>query len=67
LLDEFSLCAFHTGNPELSYEKMKAVMDMPFYPGLTLVEKQRIEKNVENFRAAAAQKIKQKQQPQSQP
>lgn len=63
LLDEFSLCAFHTGNPEISYEKMKAVKEMPFYSQLPQPEQQRIERNLENFRSAAAQKIKQ-QQPQ---
>jgi hypothetical protein len=63
-LDEFSLCAFHTGNPEISYEKMKAVTEMPFYKDLPQPEQQRISRNLENFRSAAAQKIKQKQQTQ---
>ena len=41
-------------------------MDMPFYQELSPAEQQRISRNVENFRAAAAQKIKQKQQSQPQ-
>jgi tetratricopeptide (TPR) repeat protein len=57
LLDEFSLCAFHTGNPEIAYEKMKAVTEMPFYGQLGVQEQQRIERNIEQFRGAAAQKI----------
>lgn len=61
LLDEFSLSAFHTGNPEIAYEKMKAVMEMPFFPHLSEQEQQRIAKNMEQFRGAAAQKIKQQQ------
>lgn len=66
LLDEFSLCAFHTGNPEIAYEKMKAVMEMPFFPQMGQQEQQRIAKNVEQFRGAAAQKLRQ-QQAQKQP
>jgi len=65
-LDEFSLCAFHTGNPEIAYEKMKAVMEMPFFPQMGQQEQQRIAKNVEQFRGAAAQKLRQ-QQAQKQP
>jgi glycosyltransferase involved in cell wall biosynthesis len=61
LLDEFSLCAFHTGNPEIAYEKMKAVTEMPFFGQLGVQEQQRIEKNIEQFRGAAAQKIQQQQ------
>ena len=40
-----------------------AVKEMPFYSQLPQPEQQRIERNLENFRSAAAQKIKQ-QQPQ---
>ena len=61
LLDEFSLCAYHTGNPELAYEKMKAVQGMDFFQNLPHQEQMRINKNVENFRSAAAQKLKAKQ------
>jgi glycosyltransferase involved in cell wall biosynthesis len=61
LLDEFSLCAYHTGNPELAYEKMKAVQEMDFFSSLPAQEQMRIKKNVDNFRSAAAQKLKAKQ------
>ena len=66
LLDEFSLSAFHTGNPEIAYEKMKAVTEMPFYGQLGSQEQQRIERNIDQFRGAAAQKLRQ-QQEQKQP
>jgi len=61
LLDEFSLCAFHTGNPEIAYEKMKAVTESPFFSKLGALEQQRILKNVDQFRGAAAQKIQMQQ------
>jgi hypothetical protein len=40
---------------------MKAVTEMPFYGQLGSQEQQRIERNIEQFRGAAAQKIKQQQ------
>jgi tetratricopeptide (TPR) repeat protein len=64
LLDEFSLAAYHTGNPEISYEKMKKVVEMPFFPSMHPSEKERILRNVENFRKAAAMKLKSQNQPQ---
>jgi glycosyltransferase involved in cell wall biosynthesis len=58
LLDEYSLAAFQTGNPEISYEKMKAVVEMPAFSSLNPQEQQRIKRNLDNFRGAAAQKLK---------
>ena len=58
LLDEYSLAAFQTGNPEISYEKMKAVVDMPMFASLNPTEQERIKRNLDNFRGAAAQKLK---------
>jgi hypothetical protein len=52
------LAAFQTGNPEISYEKMKAVVEMPAFSSLNLQEQQRIKRNLDNFRGAAAQKLK---------
>jgi hypothetical protein len=40
---------------------MKAVTEMPFFGQLGVQEQQRIEKNIEQFRGAAAQKIQQQQ------
>jgi hypothetical protein len=40
---------------------MKAVTEMPFFRQLGVQEQQRIEKNIEQFRGAAAQKIQQQQ------
>lgn len=56
LLDEFALAAFHTGNPEISFEKMQTVVNMPFFPNLPEGEKERIYKNLDHFRQAAAKK-----------
>ena len=64
LLDEYALAAFHTGNPEISYEKTKTITEMPFFNGLPEPERERIGKNLEHFRQAAAKKaefMKQKQ------
>lgn len=56
LLDEYALAAFHTGNPEISYEKTKTIMEMPFFPNLPQGEKERMQKNLDYFRQAAAKK-----------
>lgn len=56
LLDEFSLAAFHTGNPEIGAEKMEAIMKMPFFVSLPDVEKDRIRKNHSHYREAALKK-----------
>jgi glycosyltransferase involved in cell wall biosynthesis len=58
LLDEYSIAAFHTGNPEISFEKMNKVMEMPFFETLSDPEKSRIVKNVEYYKKAAEDKIK---------
>lgn len=63
LLDEFSLAAYHTGNPEMSYEKMKKVTEMPFFELLNPGEKERIYRNLENFKKAATMKLKSQNQP----
>lgn len=56
LLDEYALAAFHTGNPEISYEKTKTITEMPFFNGLPDPEKDRVKKNLDYFRQAAAKK-----------
>lgn len=56
LLDEFSLAAFHTGNPEVAAEKMEAIMKMPFFVSLAEVEKERIRRNHSHYREAALRK-----------
>lgn len=56
LLDEYSLAAFHTGNPELAFEKMDAVVRMDFFEHLPANEKERILKNLDHYRQAAAKK-----------
>jgi glycosyltransferase involved in cell wall biosynthesis len=58
LLDEFALAAYHTGNPEISAEKMEAIMRMPFFVTMSENEKSRIRKNHEYFREAALKKAK---------
>jgi glycosyltransferase involved in cell wall biosynthesis len=56
ILDEYALAAFHTGNPEISVDKMEAVMKMPFFQELPDPEKERIRKNYFHFREAALRK-----------
>jgi glycosyltransferase involved in cell wall biosynthesis len=56
LLDEYALAAFHTGNPELAFEKMDAVVRMEFFQGLPINERERILKNLDHYRQAAAKK-----------
>lgn len=56
LLDEYALAAFHTGNPEISFDKIQTIINMPFFPHLPQGEKERIHKNLEHFRQAAAKK-----------
>lgn len=63
LLDEFSMVAYYTGNPEISYEKMKQVTQMPFFSSMHPGEKERILRNLENFKKAAAMKLKSQNQP----
>ena len=56
LLDEYALAAFHTGNPEVSFEKTEAIVKMDFFPTLPENERERILKNLDHYRKAAAQK-----------
>ena len=58
LLDEYSIAAFHTGNPEISFEKMSKVMEMSFFETLPQWERDRIKKNVEYYRKASEEKLK---------
>jgi glycosyltransferase involved in cell wall biosynthesis len=58
LLDEYSIAAFHTGNPEISFEKMTKVMQMDFFYTLPELERKRIEKNVEYYKKASEEKLK---------
>ena len=56
LLDEYALAAFHTGNPELGFEKMDVVVREEFFSSLPPNEKDRMLKNLDHYRNAAAQK-----------
>jgi hypothetical protein len=56
LLDEYALAAFHTGNPELAFEKIDAVVREEFFSSLPPNEKDRMLKNLDHYRNAAAQK-----------
>ena len=56
LLDEYALAAFHTGNPEIAYEKTEAITKMPFFSSLPMNERERMEKNLAHYRKAAASK-----------
>lgn len=56
LLDEYALAAFHTGNPEVAFEKTEAIVKMDFFATLQKNEKDRILKNLDHYRKAAAHK-----------
>lgn len=56
LLDEYALAAFHTGNPEVAFEKIDAVVRMEFFPLLPQNERDRLLKNLDHYRNAAAKK-----------
>lgn len=58
LLDEYALAAFHTGNPEISAEKMEAIMKMPFFQDLPDYERERINKNYSHFKEASVRKAR---------
>lgn len=58
LLDEYSITSFHTGNPEISFEKMSKVMEMPFFKDLHPTEKDRIINNVQHYKKASEEKLK---------
>jgi glycosyltransferase involved in cell wall biosynthesis len=56
LLDEYALAAFHTGNPEIAFEKTEAIMREKFFHALHPQEKERIKRNASHFREAASKK-----------
>jgi glycosyltransferase involved in cell wall biosynthesis len=49
LLDEFSLAAYYTGNPEISIEKTSAVIKADFFPDLPQKEQERLKRNLDLY------------------
>lgn len=58
LLDEFSLSAYYTGNPEISVEKTGAILAAPFFESLHPEEKTRLKKNMDFYKKGAEEKMK---------
>jgi glycosyltransferase involved in cell wall biosynthesis len=50
LLDEYSLAAYYTGNPEISLEKTTAIVNAPFFKEIHDEEKKRLMKNIEFYK-----------------
>lgn len=59
LLDEYSLAAYYIGNPELSFEKTKAIVNAPFFKDIHIEEQNRLKKNLEFYKKGAEEKSKQ--------
>jgi glycosyltransferase involved in cell wall biosynthesis len=59
LLDEYSLAAYYIGNPELSVEKTKAIVNAPFFKDIHPEEQNRLKKNLEFYKKGAEEKSKQ--------
>lgn len=49
LLDEFSLAAYYTGNPEISIEKTSAIIKADFFDKLNEKEQARLKRNLELY------------------
>jgi glycosyltransferase involved in cell wall biosynthesis len=49
LLDEFSLAAYYTGNPEISIEKTSAIVNAEFFEKLNEKEQTRLKKNLDLY------------------
>jgi TRAP-type C4-dicarboxylate transport system substrate-binding protein len=64
-LDEYSLCAYYIGNPDLSVEKTAAIVNAPFFNTLPEDEKARLRKNMDFYKKGAEEKMKKIQQMQA--
>jgi hypothetical protein len=49
LLDEFSLAAYYTGNPEMSIEKTSAIINADFFGKLNEKEQARLKRNLDLY------------------
>jgi glycosyltransferase involved in cell wall biosynthesis len=65
LLDEYSLCAYYIGNPDLSVEKTAAILSAPFFNTLPEDEKTRLRKNMDFYKKGSEEKMKKIQQMQA--
>lgn len=59
LLDEYSLASYYIGNPEISLEKTKSILNAPFFKDIHPEEQTRLKKNFEFYKKGAEDKAKQ--------
>lgn len=64
-LDEFSLAAFHSGNPEVAYKHIGNIVKEKFFNDLPENEKTRLKNNLNTFAKAASEKAKRIKEQQS--
>ena len=65
LLDEYSLCAYYIGNPDISLERTSAIMNAPFFKDIHPEEQKRLKKNFDFYKKGAEEKAKKIQQMQA--
>jgi glycosyltransferase involved in cell wall biosynthesis len=58
LLDEYSLAAYYTGNPEIALEKTSAIVNAPFFNSINPEEKKRLLKNLDFYKKGTDEKNK---------
>ena len=58
LLDEYSLAAYYTGNPEVALEKTSAIINANFFNSILPEEQARLRKNIEFYKKGAEEKTR---------
>ena len=58
LLDEYSLCSYYIGNPEIGFEKTQAIVNAPFFKEIPQPERERLIKNLDFYKKGAEDKAK---------
>lgn len=65
LLDEYSLCAYYIGNPDIAMEKTGAILNAPFFKDIHPEEQKRLNKNMDFYKKGSEEKMKKIQQMQA--
>lgn len=58
LLDEYSLCAYYIGNPDIALEKTGAIMNAEFFKDIHPEEQKRLKKNMDFYKKGSEEKAK---------
>ena len=58
LLDEYSLCAYYIGNPDIALEKTGAIMSAEFFKDIHPEEQKRLKKNMDFYKKGSEEKAK---------